>query len=336
MGKLPGRALKLICLLMQGELRYAYQVAKAWLKGRPFDAYHDYASLKEDQYPKELTLWYYMTTGRKLDLENPQTFNDKSQWLKLYDCTPLKTQLADKYLVRDWVKERIGEECLVPLLGVWNSFDQINFDLLPDRFVLKANHGSGWNIVVRDKAAFDKAAARRQFAAWMSTNYAFAYGFELHYANIPRKIIAERYIENADGNLYDYKIHCFNGKPQYVQVIGDRDLIKHTGREAFYDTQWNLMPFTYNYPRYEKPIPRPGALGRLLELTGILCRGFAYARIDLYVLDEGIKFGEITFIPSSGTDRWNPPETDLMLGQMVTLPPRKWPPVSSVASGTGQ
>ena len=133
----------------------------------------------EKDFPQMLKKWYKKRTGRELNLENPQTFNEKIQWLKLYDNSPLKTKLADKYLVRDWIKQEIGEEYLIPLLGVWNSFDEIDFDKLPEQFVLKANHGCAWNIIVKDKSKFDKAKAKKKFDKWMRRNYAYKAGLEL-------------------------------------------------------------------------------------------------------------------------------------------------------------
>ncbi len=189
-------------------------------------------------YPELLSAWFYEETGHILDLDNPQTYNEKIQWLKLFDSTPLKTKLADKLLAREWVKEQIGEKYLVPLLGVWDSFDEIDFDSLPNRFVLKANHGAGWNIVVSDKNTFDKEGARNKFEKWLHTNFAFAYGLELHYRDIPPKIIAEEYLENSNDDLYDYKVWCFQGKPEYVMFLAER----HKGlKMAFYDTNWFLM-----------------------------------------------------------------------------------------------
>ena len=164
--------------------------------------YDYYRSLDPSQYEEELKDWYKRRTKKELDLENPKTFNEKIQWLKLYDSTPIKTKLADKYLVREWVKEKIGEEYLVPLLGVWDKFDDIDFDKLPDKFVLKCNHGCGWNLIVTDKSKIDKVEAKKKFDKWMNTNFAFCNGLELHYKNIQPKIIAEEYLENNGGDLY--------------------------------------------------------------------------------------------------------------------------------------
>lgn len=242
--------------------------------------------------------------------------------MKLYDSTPLKTRLADKYLVRDWVKEKIGEEYLIPLLGVWDSFDEIDFDKLPDQFVLKANHGCGWNIIVRDKSTFDKEEARKQFDIWMHTNFAFKWGLELHYMNIPPKIIAEQYLENINNDLYDYKVFCFDGKAESIMFLSDR---KQKLKMSFYDLQWNKLPFVYSYPQNPDDIPKPMNLKLMKGLAEKLAEGFPHVRVDFYVLNDGsIKFGEMTFTSAGGTCKWNIPEQDRIYGDLIKLP-RKSP-----------
>ena len=280
--------------------------------------YQFYKGLHPDNYIRELKDWYKQSTGMSLCLENPQTFNEKIQWLKIYDSTPLKTRLADKFLVRDWVKEQIGEQYLIPLLGVWDQFDQIDFDRLPDQFVLKANHGCGWNIIVKDKNVLDKAEAKRKMDKWLNTNFAFCNGLELHYKDIPPRIIAEAFLENEGRELYDYKIWCFNGKPEFIVFMADRHIEL---KVAFYDPGWNRLPFVYTFPRYEKSAPKPENLDEMLKLAEALSKDFIHARVDFYALDDGsVKFGEMTFTTASGECRWNPPEYDLIVGQMMTLP----------------
>ena len=199
----------------------------------------------EKDFPKILKQWYKKRTGKNLNLENPKTFNEKIQWLKLYDNSPLKTKLADKYLVREWIEEQIGSEYLIPLLGVWNNFDEIDFDKLPEKFVLKANHGSHWNIIVKDKSKLDKSKAKKKFDKWMARDYAFKAGLELQYRGIKPKIIAEKFIEDTNGELNDYKIMCFNGEPKFVWVDCGR-YSNHT--KNIYDLDWNLQPFKMTYP----------------------------------------------------------------------------------------
>ena len=269
-------------------------------------------------YPVALKNWFRKCTGRELDLKEPKTFCDKINWIKLYGVTPEMTRLSDKYLVRDFVAEKIGEKYLIPLLGAWDRFDDINFDLLPDRFALKTNHGSETNIIVEDKSKLDKKDAREKFKFWMGINFAFQFGYQLQYRDIKRKIIAEEFIENGGNDLFDYKIHCFDGKPAYIEVIGGR---KQSAREIYFDTDWNPVDF-YDavFPRYEKIPAKPECLDELLKLAATLSEGWNYVRVDFYVLDNGdIKFGEMTFTPGSGQYTWNPPEADLFMGEKIKL-----------------
>lgn len=272
------------------------------------------------EWEERLTALFQCRTKEALNLKAPQTFNEKVQWLKLYDNQPLKSRLADKYAVREWVKAEIGEEYLIPLLGVWDSPEEVDFDMLPDRFVLKANHGSGMILIVKDKASLNIRKARKLMAEWLRTPYGLL-NAEQHYHLIPRKIIAEEYIEQSDGNLYDYKIYCFNGNPEFIQVIGDRDFHTHFAQTLFYDTNWTLTPYAYGYPVYKKEKPRPEKLEEMLAIAKKLCRDFIYVRVDLYLLDNGeIKFGEMTFHSFSGFRSWQPPEANLLMGEKIHLP----------------
>ncbi|HHY83210.1 MAG TPA: glycosyl transferase [Clostridiales bacterium] len=279
--------------------------------------YYRYCRMDNKAIRHELEKWYKKKTGKTLDLDHPRTFNEKMQWLKLYDSTPLKTRLADKYLVRDWIKEKIGEQYLIPLLGVWNRFEDIDFDTLPNRFVLKATHGCKMNIIVRDKDKLDKKEAARKFHKWLNTNYAYHLGFELMYKDIKPRIIAEEYLEN-DGDLYDYKVWCFHGKAKYIMFLSERE---HGLKMNFYDIDWNLQPFRYNYPGTEKTIEKPNNLNEMIRLAEICAKDFIHVRVDFYRLNDGsIKFGEMTFSSLSGICRWQPEEQDLILGSLIKLP----------------
>ena len=278
------------------------------------------SSMPIEEWEERLKSTFKCRTGEILNLKNPQTFNEKIQWLKLYDNQPVKSKLADKYGVREWVKSEIGEEYLIPLLGVWDSPEQVDFGALPDRFALKSNHGSDMILVVKDKSALDIKKTRKLMAQWLKIPFGLL-NAEQHYHVIPRKIIAEQYIEQDDGNLYDYKIHCFNGKPEFIQVVGDRDWNTHSAKTTFYDTDWKMTPYAYGRPRYENKKPRPAQLDKLLAIATRLCRDFAYVRVDLYLLDNGdIKFGEMTFHPLSGFGKWQPAEANLLMGQKIHLP----------------
>ena len=278
--------------------------------------YNFFSKLDEKDYKKGLKYWYENNTNKILDLDNPRTYSEKIQWIKLYDIDYLKTYLTDKYLVRKWVKKKIGEKYLIPLLGVWNKFDEIDFNKLPNQFVLKCNHGSGMNIIVLNKNKFNIFEAKNNIDYWMKINYAFNYGLELQYKNIKRKIIAEEYIENNDNNINDYKIWCFDGKIETIMVITERNKIK---KYAFYDKNWNLLPFYYTNFK-EKKIDKPKNLNELINISEILSKGFKHVRIDFYILNNGtIKFGEMTFTPNSGIIHFAKEEYNEYFGNKIHI-----------------
>lgn len=262
--------------------------------------------------------WYFEKTGNILDLNNPKTFNEKIQWLKLYDSTPLKTRLADKYLVRDWVKEKIGEQYLIPLLGVWDKYDDIDFDKLPDQFVLKCNHGSGYNIIVDDKSKFNKKEARKKINKWMKENFAYKAGFELHYSGIPRKIIAEEYVDDiANGSNSDYHFFCFNGMPKLFYLTNRKGLAERTW--SFFDMDLNALPVYKN--NYEPArIEENKNFNKITEIVNILCKDFKFVRVDIYYFNNKIYFGEMTFTPSSGIAEYSPKSWEKDFGDMLKLP----------------
>ncbi|KAG4097204.1 TupA-like ATPgrasp-domain-containing protein [Neocallimastix lanati (nom. inval.)] len=270
---------------------------------------------------KDLIKWYKLKTKSKnFDIENPKTYNEKIQWLKLYDNYPLKTQITDKYLVRGWIKEKIGEKYLIPLLGVWDSFDEINFDLLPNQFVLKTNHGSHFNIIVKNKSTLNIEEAKKKINKWMKTNFAFN-GFQFQYLEIKPKIIAEKYIENINGDVYDYKVFCFNGKAESILVINDR---KTKLKMSFYDLNWNKLDYIYSFSLNKEIVPKPKNLNLLIELAEKLAEGFSHVRVDFYILnDSTIKFGEMTFSSMNGRCRWKPIQQDKIFGDLIKLPSKK-------------
>ena len=274
-------------------------------------------TLEKPQYYHRLKEWYKSCTGRDLDLENPKTFNEKIQWIKLYGVTPLMTQLTDKYLVRDWVAEKIGSKYLTRLLGVWNDFDTIDFNSLPDKFVLKCNHGCGYNIVVKSKVDFNKDEARKKFKRWLNTNYAFTGGLELQYKDIEPLIIAEEYMENEDKDLFDYKFWCFDGKVEFIMFLSERN--KKLKMNNF-DREWNELPFTYDYERSIRKINKPRNLSKMIQIAEILAQGFSHVRVDLYLLNnEEIKFGEMTFTSDSGVCKWSDEKINIKLGKLIKL-----------------
>lgn len=279
--------------------------------------YYYHATLSEAYYPEELSKIYFDRTGQRLNLSDPRTYNEKIQWFKLYGITPEITMLADKYKVREYVAERIGEEYLVPLLGHWRYPEDIDFAALPDKFVLKANHGCGYNYIVQDKANMDISDCIAQANRWLKEDYCY-WGFEMQYHGIEKMLIAEQYLENAEGDLYDYKVWCFNGRAEYIMFLTNR---KQGLTMDFYDRDWNFVPITYNHPNSGIRIPRPDNIDELIDRAEKLAEGLAHVRVDFYRTNEGrLYFGEMTFTSCSGTCKWNPPETDFTLGELFDYP----------------
>lgn len=260
---------------------------------------------------------YARAIGRKLNWNKLEAYTEKMQWVKLYDATPIKTRLSDKYLVRDWVKDKIGEKYLIPLLGVWDTYDEINFEELPNQFVLKTNHGSGTVVIVKDKKTMNTKESEKLFKDWMKTDYAYAMGCEMQYSKIDRKIIAEQYLETEYGELQDYKFLCFNGKPYFCWVDMGR-FSTHT--RNVYDLNWNLLPWNQHlYGNYKEPLPRPKNFDTMVKIASTLCQGFDHVRVDLYNVNGDIYFGEMTFSNGSGFDRIVPDKYDYELGKLWNI-----------------
>lgn len=267
-----------------------------------------------------LRLKYLLKMKKILSLKNPKTFNEKLQWLKLYDRKPEYTKIVDKYAVREYIAEKIGEEYLIPLLGVWDSFDEIDFDKLPDQFVLKCTHNSGGLVICKDKSKLDIDKARKKIGASLKNNY-FWHGREWPYKNVKPRIIAEKYMTDVctGSELTDYKFSCFNGIVDNVMLCVERN----TGdtKFHFFDREWNLL--RYNTRGKNAPenftLPKPERMDDMFELAKILSEGFAYVRVDLYCCNDKIYFGELTFFPQSGFDANLLKETDDLFGSYLTL-----------------
>ena len=224
-------------------------------------------SLKEEYYEEEIKEMYYEQFGKKLNWDSPVTYNEKINWEKLNVRDERRTQLVDKYLVREWIREQIGEKYLTKLWKVWDSADDIDFEQLPDRFVLKLNNGSGRNIIVTDKSKIDQKEIRRQLEEWRGNNFAF-HSFEMQYKDIVPKIICEEYLEGVAENVYDYNIYCFHGEPEYIWCI--KGSHRPGCQASFYNKEWELQPFSYGYPKDPILAPRPEKLDEMLELSRIL------------------------------------------------------------------
>lgn len=258
--------------------------------------------------------------GYELDLENPRTFNEKLQWLKLHDHNPLYTTLVDKYAVKKYVADKIGEQYIIPTLGVWEHFDEIDFDKLPNQFVLKCTHDSGSVVVVTDKEKFDKQAAKEKLENGLRYNY-YYYSYEWVYKNVKPRIIAESFMVDESGfELKDYKVFNFNGIPKVIQVDYDR-FIKH--KRNIYDTNWQYLDMSIEYPTdKEHKIPKPRILKEMLACARKLSEGLPHIRTDFYVIGNELYFGEITFYHGAGFEKFLPEEYGNVFGEWIKLPNR--------------
>ena len=261
---------------------------------------------------------YFFCMHEWPDLENPKTFNEKLQWLKLHDRCHNYTTMVDKAEAKDYVAKVIGKEYIIPTLGLWDSFDEIDFDSLPDKFVLKCTHDSGGLVICKDKLLFDKKKTRKKIENCLNSNFYLKHR-EWPYKNVSRRIIAEKYMVDESGiELKDYKIFCFNGEPRFIEVDYDR-FIDH--KLNVYDLDWNFIDF-YMTSRNDKNIriPRPKQLNKMLDLARALVKNLVFARIDFYSINENLYFGEITLCPGSGLIDFHPKKYDKIIGEMLQLP----------------
>lgn len=280
-----------------------------------------YSKLKKEDFEDELIEWYkYRSLSDRNPLENPKTFNEKIQWLKINDATKLKTICADKYAVRGFVEEKIGKEYLIPLLGCWNKFEDIDFSKLPDKMIFKSTTGSARYKIIKDKKNIDYADLKKSMDSWQELPYGFA-GMEIHYLDIERKIICEKLLDMDGPSVVDYKIHCFNGKPLIVEYISDRK--NHSYRESWFDTDWNKLNIVMDSDSAmnHEIIPNPPKnLEKMIEISKVLSKDFIYVRVDLYEIDGEIYFGELTFTPANGFDEWKGIKSQLLVGELLRLP----------------
>lgn len=268
-----------------------------------------------------IKLYYRLRVGRELNTNNPTTLNEKLQWLKFNYRFPLQSIVSDKLLVRDYVKEKIGDEYLIPLLGSWKEYDDIDFSALPKQFVLKCNHDSGGLVVCTDKDKLDHVKAKEKIEKSLKSNF-FYIGREYQYRNIKPMIICEKFISDNEKVPMDYKIYCFNGIPDVVLVCKDRFSKKsHRASYLYYDQKWNFIPLNKGDDKIPDPkISKPKNFEKMLEIAKELSKDFVFARIDLYNIDGKIYFGEITLSPNSGFDADITYKTDLMFGKKLRIP----------------
>lgn len=266
-----------------------------------------------------LELLYLVHLHKRLNLEDPVTYNEKVQWLKLHDRNPLYTTLVDKYAVKEWVSNRIGQRYVVPTIGVWNSFDDIDFNALPNSFVLKCTHDSGGLVICRNKESFDVPKARRTIEKSLTSNY-YLKGREWPYKDVVPRIIAEEYMrpENGGTDLEDYKFFCFAGEPKAMFVATNRFGVGETCFD-FFDMEWNHLPIIHGHPNAQVVPSKPKQFDEMFGLAKALAEGIPQVRVDFYITDIGVKFGEMTFSHHSGFVKFEPEEWDEVFGQWIKL-----------------
>ena len=268
---------------------------------------------------KYITIKYKLEMNQKLNLKEPKTFNEKLQWLKLYDRNPEYTKMVNKYEAKKYVADIIGQEYIISTLGVWDKFEDIEFDKLPKQFVLKPTHTSGNVFICKDKEKINYKQLRKMINKWLKRDYYLVHR-EWPYKNIKPKIIAEQYMVDDSGmKLKDYKFFCFNGIAQTILVCSNRNgSFKNTN---FYDISWNLQPFTREkHKNSNEQIKKPKNLDEMITVAEKLSKDIPFVRVDLYEINGKVYFGELTFYPSSGFEGFEPEEWDKKLGDMLELP----------------
>lgn len=284
-----------------------------------YNGYYD--KMSDEEY---LKLRYKLTFGKKLDLENPKTFNEKLQWLKLYNRKPEYTTMVDKFKVREYIAKKIGKEYLIPSLGVWDSPDEIDFDSLPNRFVLKCNHNSGLGMCIcKDKSKLDIEKVKNELRKGLAEDY-YLNGREWPYKNVPRKVIAEKYMEDGSASeLRDYKFFCFNGKVRFLYL--SQGLDNHeTARISYVTLDWEKAEFYRDdYKVFDTLPPKPINFDKMVKLAENLSKGIPFLRVDFYEVNQKIYFGELTFYPGAGLTKYTPEKWDNILGSWIELPDKK-------------
>lgn len=269
---------------------------------------------------KYLRLIYRARTGRKLNLENPSGFSEKLQWIKLYDRKPEYIQMVDKYTVRDYIQRKFGEQYLIPLLGVWDNPSDIDFDQLPNQFVLKCTHDSGSVCICKDKSVFDRNAAIQRLAKHQKSG-TYWKTREWPYKHVKARIIAEKYMEDESyDELKDYKVMCFHGEPKLIQLHCGR---YKTHTQDFYDTNWNktsISQCNIGLLLSKEIAPAPPCLTEMLEKSAILSKGIPHLRVDWYSIRGKLYFGELTFFDGSGFDLFDNESDEQLLGRWIHLP----------------
>ena len=264
-----------------------------------------------------IQLYYFAQFKHFCNLKNPKTYNEKLNWLKLNDRNPEYTKMVDKYEVKKYVSNIIGEEYIIPTLGIWDKFDDIDFDELPEQFVLKCTHDSEGVVIVKDKSSFDVDKARKKINEALKCNFYYI-GRAWPYKNIKPRIIAEKYMEDEEcGELRDYKFFCFNGEPKAMFIASDRGI----GETKFdyYDLNFNHLNIIQHYPNSKLKIEKPKNFDKMIELAKILSKNLIHVRVDFYEVNGKVYFGELTFYHFSGFQPFIPEEWDYKFGELINL-----------------
>lgn len=264
-------------------------------------------------------LLFYKSFRRRLDLKNPQTFNEKLMWLKLYEDDSLKTRCTDKYLVRNFVSQIGYSDILIHLYKVYDRVEEINFGELPNSFVMKCTHGSGFNIICSNKENLDQEQTILKLKKWMKTNYALL-AAETHYSKIKPRIIVEKFLEGKlNGKVpIDYKVHCFHGEPQVIEVVLNRGTSEQ--KHIMLNQHWDLLPYNEDCINAVKLIDKPEKLDEILKISRGLSKRFTYVRVDLYFSEDQVYFGELTFTPAACLDHTDfNNSADYQIGKLLDL-----------------
>lgn len=298
--------------------RNSFRFAKRWLKKvmAPSVVLAELSKVIPISDRWYITWRYRVTFGHPLDLTDPRTFTAKIQWLKLNGHPEQYAPLADKFAVYDHVRALVGETHLTPMLGVYQRATDIPWDDLPEKFVLKATHASGWNLIVPDKASLDRQRALETCRWWLKTSY-WARRHEPVYKNIPPRILCVKYLGDPDTELFDYKLYCFNGKVRLIHVDTER-FTNH--QRTFYTPDWQRLPFAYTYPAKVEDMPPPAALREMISLAERLAGTIPFVRVDMYYIRGQVIFGEMTFYPDGGFGEFQPPQWDTTIGSYLQLP----------------
>lgn len=268
-----------------------------------------------------LKIVYWLSMGKRLNLKNPKTFNEKLQWLKLYNRKPEYTIMVDKVKAKEYVAKIIGEEHIIPTLGVWDDPDEIDFDKLPNQFVLKCNHNSGMGMCIcRDKSKLDIEKVKRELRKGLRQDY-YMTNREWPYKNVPRKIMAEKFMQDDSGNdLTDYKFFCFNGEPFMMYVSHDN--AEHATTD-FFDMDYQRLPIRMKDPNSDNPPAKPKEFDEMKGYARQLSKNVPFLRVDFYVINHVVYFGELTFFHNSGLTAIHPKKWEYKLGDLLKFPNTK-------------